>query len=191
MKAAFVALAFSVLMSTCSAIAPVTAATFKGPIGWHEMCQRDDGNRALALCEPTRKEILELTSSAGRILTSVNATVNKDYAAREDIDIYGKSEFWTAPEVPMADCEDYVLEKMLRLVEAGVPRGALKIVVVRIRSTGQAHAFLAVDTTGGALVLDNLWPDIRPLSQGFNLLTGIDVLMTQSDEDPKLWIRND
>ena len=52
------------------------------------------------------------------------------------------------------DCEDYVLLKRKMLIDAGWPREALLITVVRDRK-GEGHAVLTVKTDKGELVLDN------------------------------------
>jgi predicted transglutaminase-like cysteine proteinase len=52
------------------------------------------------------------------------------------------------------DCEDYQLLKRKHLVEAGLPRRAMRMTVV-LDETGQGHAVLTIRTADGDLILDN------------------------------------
>ena len=63
-----------------------------------------------------------------------------------------------------ATCEDYVLQKRKMLMQAGWPREALLVTVVRDKH-GDGHAILTVKTDKGEYILDNqtdnilLWAD--------------------------------
>jgi len=54
----------------------------------------------------------------------------------------------------MGDCEDYQLLKRRMLIEAGLPRRALRMTVV-IDENGEGHAVLTVRTDRGDVILDN------------------------------------
>lgn len=75
------------------------------------------------------------------LLRRVNRAVNTAMSYRpEQRDVWGSG----------ADCEDYALRKLAALVEAGVPRGALRLAIARVG--GRGHAVLLVR---GLWVLDN------------------------------------
>jgi predicted transglutaminase-like cysteine proteinase len=63
------------------------------------------------------------------------------------------TDIWRLPSDGAGDCEDFALELRRELVQAGLPRGALKIAVAR-DPDGRLHAVLTVLTDGPTLVLD-------------------------------------
>ena len=67
---------------------------------------------------------------------------------------WGVLEQWDYPNTSKGDCEDYVLLKRWLLIQAGWPRGALLITVVRDKNN-DGHAVLTVTTDQGDLILDN------------------------------------
>lgn len=67
---------------------------------------------------------------------------------------------WTV-EPAIGDCEDYAVTKLARLLAAGFPRSALRLVIARIAASGTYHAVLAVETDRGTLILDNRHDEIR------------------------------
>jgi len=56
---------------------------------------------------------------------------------------------------PLADCEDFALEKRRALIAAGIPESALYLAVA-VSPRTSLHAVLVVATAQGDLVLDNL-----------------------------------
>jgi predicted transglutaminase-like cysteine proteinase len=84
------------------------------------------------------------------LLARVNAEVNAlPYRADPDgQDTWGENQ----------DCEEYVIAKLERLLAAGVPRGAMRMMVIMNRKIG--HLVLLV---GNAMVLDNAAEVPRPL----------------------------
>jgi predicted transglutaminase-like cysteine proteinase len=99
-----------------------------------------------------------------------------------DLDHYGVVEKWTYPDDGYGDCEDYVLLKRRMLMQAGWPREALLITVVRDKK-GDGHAVLTVKTDRGEFILDNqneaivLWHE-----------TGYRFVKRQSQSNPNVWI---
>ena len=71
-----------------------------------------------------------------------------------DLEHWGVVERWSYPDDGYGDCEDYVLLKRRMLMQAGWPRQALLITVVRDKR-GDGHAVLTVKTDKGEFVLDN------------------------------------
>jgi len=91
-------------------------------------------------------------------------------------------EKWSYPDDGYGDCEDYVLLKRRTLMEAGWPREALLITVVRDRK-GDGHAVLTVKTDQGEFVLDNQVQEILPWSE-----TNYRFVKRQSQSDPNQWV---
>jgi predicted transglutaminase-like cysteine proteinase len=65
------------------------------------------------------------------------------------------------PTDGMGDCEDYQLLKRKLLVEAGLPRRAMRMTVV-IDDIDEGHAVLTVRTGAGDLILDNKVDAVLP-----------------------------
>ena len=90
------------------------------------------------------------------LLERVNRNVNGSMAYRPDgNDIWGVG----------SDCEDYALRKLEALLQAGVPRGALRLAIARVDRRG--HAVLVVRDEW---ILDNLHDEIlRRGKNGFRI----------------------
>jgi len=106
-------------------------------------------------------------------LSQVNSFFNKHIEYREDIQVWGKIDYWASPleslDKGRGDCEDYAIAKYFTLVSAGVPVSKLRMVYVRASQAGRsvAHMVLAYYAQPGSepLILDNLIADVRPASQ--------------------------
>lgn len=131
----------------------------RAPIGWTEFCAE---NFRKGECQPGRHEPEEvkLTWKKWSQLNRINAHVNRSIKPKLDIDHYGQVEKWAYPDDGYGDCEDYVLLKRKMLMEAGWPRSALLITVVR-DERGDGHAILTVMTDRGEFILDNQEESIR------------------------------
>lgn len=123
-----------------------------------------------------------LTPSTWRTLQQINRVVNREIRAVTDKDNYGRTEYWTYPQNERGDCEDILLLKRRRLVEAGYPVQALLITVVA-DTKGEGHAVLTVRTNRGEYILDNLRKDILPWSE-----TGYRFVKRQSQYNPNVWV---
>lgn len=103
-------------------------------------------------------------------LKAVNDFFNQRIAFREDIDTWGKLDYWASPletlDRGQGDCEDYAIAKYFSLLAAGVPEAKLRMVYVRAMLAGraQAHMVLAYYARPDAepLILDNLQPELKP-----------------------------
>jgi predicted transglutaminase-like cysteine proteinase len=95
-----------------------------------------------------------MSQTAWRDLVRVNKWVNETVKPITDMDHWGVVEKWSLPTDGYGDCEDYVLLKRKMLVDAGWPREALLITVVRDKK-GEGHAVLTVKSDKGEFVLDN------------------------------------
>jgi len=89
---------------------------------------------------------------------------------------------WDYPIDGKGDCKVYALYKRKLLVDAGFPRQALLMTVVRDLE-GEGHAILTVKTDRGEFVLDNLTDEIRPWDA-----TGYTFIKRQSQSDPNVWL---
>jgi predicted transglutaminase-like cysteine proteinase len=151
------------------------------PIGWHMFCQETEG-RGDCNAPALRATNADLDERRWRDLLAINARVNREIEPVTDLDHWGVAERWNYPTDGKGDCEDYVLEKRKRLMQAGFPRQALLITVVRDKK-GDGHAVLMVRTDRGDFILDNqeqkvkLWTD-----------TGYRYIKRQSQENPNRWV---
>lgn len=151
------------------------------PIGWVEFCSRPEAEADCAVQDlPDRT--LRATAALRRLLARVNRNVNAAVAPMSDLDNYGVEERWTYPVDGRGDCEDYALLKRRLLIEAGLPRQALLITVVR-EANGDGHAVLTVVTDRGDMILDNKREGIRLWSA-----TGYEFIKRQSAGNPNVWV---
>jgi len=123
-----------------------------------------------------------LSPKAWRDLARINRWVNDSVWPITDMDHWGVVERWNYPDDGYGDCEDYVLLKRKMLLQAGWPRQALLITVVRDKN-GDGHAVLTVKTDKGEFVLDNQNTEILLWSE-----TGYHFVKRQSQNDPNNWI---
>jgi predicted transglutaminase-like cysteine proteinase len=144
------ALAFAVPAHAAPLSMPTDGPTSQ-PIGHYELCMVDPAECAAISRTPGA---VRLTGGLWQELISVNNWANKTIQPRTDLDMWGKPEKWSYPDV-FGDCEDYVLLKRKTLIGMGVPAGALLITVVR-QKNGDGHAVLTVRTDRGDYILDNL-----------------------------------
>ena len=98
------------------------------------------------------------------------------------MDHWGVVENWSYPDDGKGDCEDYVLLKRRMLMQAGWPREALLITVVRDKK-GDGHAVLTVKTDKGDFILDNQEEQILLWSE-----TGYRFVKRQSQTNPNVWV---
>ena len=112
----------------------------------------------------------------------VNKWVNETVKPITDMDHWGVIEKWSLPTDGYGDCEDYVLLKRKMLIDAGWPREALLITVVRDKK-GEGHAVLTVKTDKGEFVLDNQNENVVAWTE-----TGYRFVKRQSQSDPNVWV---
>lgn len=123
------------------------------PIGWVEFCAKRNYAAECAV-DTSEPERVELTPRLWRLVTGLNSKVNREIEPVTDMDHWGIIERWDMAENGRGDCEEYVNVKRKRLVEAGVPRRALRVVVV-IDEENAGHAVLMLRTDKGDYILDN------------------------------------
>ncbi len=154
--------------------------TTRAPIGWVEFCSKRQCGVQRRLRLLPRDVVL--TPKAWKDLVRINRGSTSTIKPMTDLDHYGVVEKWSYPDDGYGDCEDYVLLKRRMLIEAGWPREALLITVVRDRN-GDGHAVLTVKTDKGEFILDNQNEDIVLWSE-----TGYRFVKRQSQSDPNAWV---
>ncbi|MFZ0422404.1 MAG: transglutaminase-like cysteine peptidase [Xanthobacteraceae bacterium] len=154
-------------------------AVARPPIGWVEFCVEYDPE---CRTKPSAPRDVVLSAQAWKDLQRINLWVNTNVKPMTDMDHWGVVERWNYPDDGYGDCEDYVLQKRKMLLQAGWPREALLITVVRDKN-GDGHAVLTVKTDKGEYILDNqtdtivLWGD-----------TGYRFVKRQAQSDPNVWV---
>jgi predicted transglutaminase-like cysteine proteinase len=98
------------------------------PVGWVEFCIE---YRSECDTQPSAPRDVVLTPKAWSDMLRVNAWVNQAIKPMTDLEHWGVVERWNYPDDGYGDCEDYVLLKRRMLMQAGWPREALLITVVR------------------------------------------------------------
>jgi predicted transglutaminase-like cysteine proteinase len=154
-------------------------ATARPPIGWVEFCNENPGECAGAA---TQARDVVLTAKVWKDLVQVNKWVNDSIKPVTDLEHWGVVERWSYPDDGKGDCEDYVLLKRRMLMQAGWPREALLITVVRDHK-GEGHAVLTVKTDKGDFVLDNQAEDVLLWFE-----TGYRFVKRQSQTNPNVWV---
>jgi predicted transglutaminase-like cysteine proteinase len=149
------------------------------PIGWVEFCNEHAKECATTSSDP--RDVV-LTSKVWKDLVRVNRWVNESIKPVTDMDHWGVVERWSYPNDGKGDCEDYVLLKRRMLMQAGWPREALLITVVRDKK-GEGHAVLTVKTDKGEFILDNQAEEVLLWSE-----TGYRFVKRQSQANPNTWV---
>jgi predicted transglutaminase-like cysteine proteinase len=153
--------------------------TARSPIGWVEFCgdyPRDCPRNV------TQARDIVMTQTAWRDLVRVNRWVNDNIKPMTDMEHWGVVEKWSYPTDGYGDCEDYVLLKRKMLIDAGWPREALLITVVRDKKN-EGHAVLTVKTDKGEFILDNQNEEVVAWTE-----TGYRFVKRQSQTDANTWI---
>ena len=150
--------------------------TARSPIGWVEFCAENPGDCRGGTSQP--RDIV-MSQTAWRDLLRVNKWVNETIKPITDMDHWGVIEKWSLPTDGYGDCEDYVLLKRKMLIDAGWPREALLITVVRDKK-GEGHAVLTVKSDKGEFVLDNQNENVLAWTE-----TGYRFVKRQSQSDPE------
>ena len=151
----------------------------RAPIGWVEFCSVTPAECDVRASAP--RDVI-LSNKAWKDLVRVNKWANETIKPVTDAEHWGVVERWSYPDDGYGDCEDYVLLKRRMLIQAGWPREALLITVVRDKKD-EGHAVLTVKTDRGDYILDNqneevlLWSD-----------TGYRFVKRQAQADPNVWV---
>lgn len=165
-------------MTMAPAFTPVTGQA-RGPSGWLGFCERYAGE-----CDGDSPPGAPVRFEGGErdLIVSVNNAVNREISPRTDMENWGVSERWDYPDTGFGDCEDYVLLKRRRLMEAGLPRSALLVTVVTDLA-GDGHAVLTVRTDRGDYILDNMEDEVKLWRE-----TPYGFVKRQSERDQRAWV---
>ncbi len=151
----------------------------RAPIGWVEFCVRYKGE---CNTKVTAARDVVLTPKAWDDMVKVNNWANDNIQPVTDLEHWGVVDQWDYPDDGKGDCEDYVLLKRRMLMQAGWPREALLITVVRDKH-GDGHAILTVKTDRGEFILDNQESEILAWNK-----TGYKFVKRQSQSDQNAWV---
>lgn len=151
----------------------------RAPIGWVEFCVEYKSECAT---KPAAPRDVVLTQKAWDDLVKVNSWANGNIQPITDLEHWGVVERWNYPDDGKGDCEDYVLLKRRMLIQAGWPREALLITVVRDKR-GDGHAVLTVKTNRGEFILDNQESEVLAWNR-----TGYRFVKRQSQSDQNNWV---
>ena len=180
---ALAAVLFGIATSSYAGEAAVQYAslgdTTRAPVGWVEFCNENPGECRGGTTQP--RDIV-MTQTAWRDLLRVNRWANDHIKPITDMEHWGVVEKWSLPTDGYGDCEDYVLLKRKMLIDAGWPREALLITVVRDKK-GEGHAVLTVKSNKGEFILDNQNEDVVAWTE-----TGYRFVKRQSQSDPNVWV---
>jgi predicted transglutaminase-like cysteine proteinase len=150
----------------------------RAPIGWVEFCIDNPDCRG----GTSQPRDIVMSQTAWRDLVRVNRWVNETVKPMTDLEHWGVVEKWSLPTDGYGDCEDYVLMKRKLLIDAGWPREALLVTVVRDKK-GEGHAVLTVKSDKGEFILDNQNESVVPWTE-----TGYRFVKRQSQSDPNVWV---
>jgi predicted transglutaminase-like cysteine proteinase len=153
--------------------------TSRAPIGWVDFCADNPKDCSAG---PSQPRDIVMTQAAWKDLVRVNRWVNETIKPMTDQEHWGVIERWSYPTDGYGDCEDYVLLKRKMLIEAGWPREALLITVVRDKK-GDGHAVLTVKTDKGEFILDNQNESVLAWHD-----TGYRFVKRQSQADQNVWV---
>jgi predicted transglutaminase-like cysteine proteinase len=147
-------------------------------LAWAKLCERLPAECEVDTTEPAT---IALTAKAWQAIVSVNRRVNTTVRPLTDNDHWGVPDSWDFPTDGAGDCEDYQLQKRKLLVEAGLPRRAMRMTVV-IDAEGDGHAVLTVRTDAGDLILDNKRDAVLAWNE-----TGYEFIKREGS-DTKAWV---
>jgi len=160
----------------------LVGGTVRPPIGWVQFCADNPSDCASSV---TSSRDVVITQKTWKDLVEVNRWANEKIKPITDIEHWGTIEKWSYPTDGYGDCEEYALLKRKTLIDAGWPREALLITVVRDRD-GEGHAVLTVATDHGDFILDNERADIVMWSE-----TGYRFVKRQAQSDQNVWVALD
>ena len=138
-----------------------TVGDARAVLGWVKFCERQPAECEVDTTEPT---LIVLTARIWQSILTVNRRVNTTIEPLTDQAHWGTPDSWDFPNDGSGDCEDYQLLKRKLLIEAGLPRRALRMTVV-IDEKREGHAVLMVRTDRGDFVLDNKTNAVLPWHQ--------------------------
>jgi predicted transglutaminase-like cysteine proteinase len=158
-----------------AAVFPVSEGGGLYPPGFDYYCAERP-----ALCEPA--EAVPAISASDWLATieRVNYEVNRAIVYKLD-ESQPEGDRWTV-EPTEGDCDDYAITKMHRLMDAGIPRAAMRMAFVFPLDDPMPHLLLIISTDAGNLALDNRRDEIVQIEQ--LILDGVSM---QDATNPRIW----
>jgi predicted transglutaminase-like cysteine proteinase len=99
----------------------------------------------------------------------INRAVNSAIVPMSDMKQWGVADHWSPPLETLTtrhgDCEDYAIAKYVALIDAGVAKEDVKLVIVRRRLPEEEHAVVAARVDGAWLILDNRTLALAPAAE--------------------------
>ena len=144
---------------------------------WTAVLSRIEGQRsAYAACDRGdcaqpgirrwRQQVADLASAdPRRQLEVINRFANQAMPYLEDIQNYGRSDYWASPLEFLdrsGDCEDYAILKFVSLLELGFSNDQMRIVVVEDVLRRLPHAVLSVQIGDDVYILDSVFDVVLP-----------------------------
>jgi predicted transglutaminase-like cysteine proteinase len=120
--------------------------------------------RAHDTCPAVAQSLLDIVAKgAGRSgrarVGLINRAVDLAITATSDMAQWGVADHWSPPfetlQTHRGDCEDYAIVKYVALLQAGLSRSDVKIVILRTILPKEDHAVVAARVGGQWLILDN------------------------------------
>jgi predicted transglutaminase-like cysteine proteinase len=120
--------------------------------------------RAQLVCPAAAQTLLDIVAEGahhtGRVRVGrINRAVNLAIRPISDEEQWGVEDRWSAPfetlQSRRGDCEDYAIVKYIALLEAGLPRDDVKMVILRNLFPYEDHAAVAARVDGQWIILDN------------------------------------
>lgn len=134
----------------------------------------------------TKNTLVAVGGNDAAMIRAINKQVNRQVVRVSDSVSKGMDEEWDRPGThgrPPGDCEDFAIEKRMRLLDAGFPADRMFFAVVYKARFG-LHTVLVARLKDGDYVLDSATPDVVRWSN-----TPYTWLRAQSPNDPMLWTR--
>lgn len=181
MRAATVALGLVLVVSPNVMAETEPNVTYNTPYPWITFCLN---NPAECVPENSKPKSLTLGPVNLAIMQAVNSKLNNEIVPADDLQLYGKPDWWTYPTEGFGDCEDYALGKQKALRDAGFPVSALRLAKVNRDDTGH-HVVLLVMSDIGFLTLDVMTDEILPFE-----LTNYELISAQKADNPNLWAKS-
>jgi predicted transglutaminase-like cysteine proteinase len=148
---------------------------------WHIVQTAIDGEAAILdsclaqqECPRAARELLDIIAQGRERdglarIGVINRAVNLAIVPTSDMKQWGVADHWSPPLETLTtghgDCEDYAIVKYVALINAGVPRADVKLVIVHNRFPDEGHAVVAARVDDRWFILDNrshaLVPDIN------------------------------
>jgi predicted transglutaminase-like cysteine proteinase len=120
--------------------------------------------RANGACPAVAQKLIDISAAGagrtGRIRVGlINRAADLAISPVSDEMQWGVSDHWSDPFETLlsnrGDCEDYAILKYAALLQAGIPRDDVKIVILKNFFPNENHAAVAVRVDGQWLILDN------------------------------------